>query len=551
MFFMSEVMSVFLPSITVREGAIVSCNALFLSAASLEKSQVVGADPSSLITVVNSDKSESSFDHFLCSKEMCTSQNFQQVYITDVNHFKLTGMVHCQCDREDNKAYHLFFKLDNDKSFDAITGLRNGWAVSARAAHYYKTDQNIAHNLSLILVNVDNFSTINFRYGYSTGDDYLHTLANHLKAISPDNDLVVRLSNAKFGVLVYNHESLQKEAFQSHVLSICDAFCELSLCPITLPNGIKITKTLSLGVNAFNHRYDDYFSMELAAEDALKLAEKLSYSQYCIASAVGNNNLLRDKLIIDALPKAIRENQIEIFYQPQYCLKTDSLIGFEALSRWEHKSLGPVRPDVFVKIAEEIGLHLEFDLWVFKQVCIQITVWLNSDKIEFLPRTAINFSFKTLETNLFSERIAVILKETGCPTDKIEIEVTETASINFLDTLRKNVLQIKRMGIHIAVDDFGSGYSSLSLIRTLRPSLNKLKIDRSLISNITSSNIDKEFARKIVELCQTLRIKVLAEGIETKAQEHILKELGCNYSQGYLYSKAMNKSDTTKLLESY
>lgn len=253
-----------------------------------------------------------------------------------------------------------------------------------------------------------------------------------------------------------------------------------------------------------------------------------------------------NKLIIDEFPAAIENSLIKIHYQPQYELTNNKLVGFEALSRWIHQDLGYIAPDVFVRIAEDIGLHFEFDLWVFSQVCKQLVQWREMDV--YSPRVAINISFKTLEMTNFVTRLQAIIAKTGCPKHLLEIEVTETASITNMLTLIDNVRAVKDLGLHIAIDDFGTGYSSLSLVRTLRSSLDTLKIDRSLIADICDSKLDREFARKVIGLGEVLEVKVLAEGVETLAQRDLLQALGCDYAQGYYFDKALSDIEAKKLI---
>ena len=286
--------------------------------------------------------------------------------------------------------------------------------------------------------------------------------------------------------------------------------------------------------------------MEIAAETAMCQAKKHSVSKYCFSTTLITDDLLSKKLIIDELPHAIEQNKINIHYQPQYDLSNGELIGFEALSRWHHEILGNIAPDIFVSIAEEIGLHFEFDLWVFTQVCSQIVKW--QEQGLDTPRIAINISFKTLEMTTFISRLVNIIDRTKCPTALIELEITETTSAKNIKTLNDNILQVKRLGISIAVDDFGSGYSSLSLIRTFHLSLNKLKLDRTLIENICNTALDREFTKQIIILSKVLKVKILAEGVENREQYDLLKLLGCDYAQGYYFDKALSKQEAELLI---
>lgn len=253
-------------------------------------------------------------------------------------------------------------------------------------------------------------------------------------------------------------------------------------------------------------------------------------------------------MIIDELPNALRQNQIELHYQPQYEISSEKLVGFEALSRWNHPSLGPLSPQMFTTIAEEIGLHLEFDIWVFKRVRQQLNKWLEHGFS--VPKIAVNVSFKTAEMPEFIDRLAIIFKNQSYLMQSIEIEITETAAINNEFSLKTNITKLRELGFSIAVDDFGTGYSSLKLVRTYHRYFDKLKLDKSLIDPICDSDMDREFVGKLIDLGRILQLKVLAEGVESQAQLVNLKSLGCHFVQGYYFAKALPITEVETLLSS-
>lgn len=551
---MELIENLFLPIAIVENNKFVMCNDVFSEFLGFTSEQVIGSHVEDILIAADEDSqlvSQQQYHELL----QCLRNTFHKTsgFIADIkvlnsNYYAIPAKVHCKKEANSQRLV-LSFKFDSDKSLDAITGLRNGWALSSLAGHYLSCLDNAKDNIALIVLSIDNFSTINFRYGFYIGDLYLKAFGQHLKHNVESGQLVVRLSSGRFGVLLVNHEQLCTTDFNMKVKALSQKLCDLSATPLNMGDDILIHKSLSIGISALGHQYGDYFSMELAAEAAMHEAKKLSHSQFCIASDNGNKELLAHKLIIDELPEALANNDIIMHYQPQYCLQTNTLVGFEALSRWHHSELGPVRPDIFVAIAEEIGLHFEFDLAVFEQVCKQVVAWNNAGLESYIPRIAINVSFKTLEMTTFAARVENIIQKLDCPADKIEIEVTETTSVNNIEMLASNITQIKALGVHIAIDDFGSGYSSLSLIRRLRGLLDKLKIDRSLVANISEATIDKEFARKIIGLCRTLGIKALAEGVETQEQRDILTELRCDYAQGYLYDPALTHEQAAALMK--
>ena len=538
-----QIEDLFLPILIIRNGQIKSCNDMFSTLIGLTYLEIVDATINDLLHLDNNKNMinlDSLFDNSGANEEGV----FASGELVDCNFYHLKVELHCK--KIAHNEFKLCFKVIQNKAIDPISGLPNGWAMSARASHFFNTVNSTTPKMRLLVLSVDNFSTINFRYGFDAGDNYLSVLGKKLQSILSESGLVVRLSNARFGILIENKCRLSSVELNAYIVNICEQLCNLSQGSLILNNGIKVNKSFSIGISAEHTEYDSYFAMEIAAETAMRESERHSNSQYCFAKVEMKPDLMTNKLIIDEFPNAIEKSLIKIHYQPQYEFENNKLVGFEALSRWMHKDLGYISPDVFIRIAEDIGLHFEFDLWVFTQVCHQIVQW--REEYVYSPRIAINISFKTLEMTDFVTRLQSIIEHSGCPTNLLEIEVTETASISNMITLIDNVRAVKKLGINIAIDDFGTGYSSLSLVRTLRSSLDTLKIDRSLVADICSSPLDREFARKVIGLGEVLEVKVLAEGVETLAQRDLLQELGCDYAQGYYFDKALTVKSAEKLI---
>lgn len=545
---MIKIEDLFLPVLIVVDDTITACNDNFSTLVGMDVNTLKDRRLDELLYVENTDSSNTlSITSVL--KKAAKDKDGCSVFATlrDINFYHATVEVHCQkYDGKSNNSLKLYFRVIENKSIDPITRLPNGWAMSARATHLFDSMPSNTHKMRLLVLSVDNFSTINFRYGFDAGDNYLLLLGKALQATVKHDGLVVRFSNARFGILIENNHKLSTLDFNAYIAMFSQDLCRLSRKPLILDNGIEINKSFSIGVSEDHSEYESYFSMEIAAEMAMRESERHSNSYYCFANDESKPALMTDKLIIDEFPNAIEKGLINIHYQPQYDLKNKKLVGFEALSRWVHKDLGYIAPDVFIRIAEEIGLHFEFDLWVFTQVCDQIVSWQGMHV--YPPRVAINISFKTLEMNDFVNRLAAIIDKSGCPKDLLEIEVTETAGISNIDVLIDNVRAVQELGIHIAVDDFGTGYSSLSLVRKLRSCLNTLKIDRSLVADICVSSLDREFARKVIGIGKVLEVNVLAEGVETLEQRDLLQQLGCDYAQGYYFDKALSTKESKALI---
>lgn len=531
-----------LAELTIHNGLIISCNDAFTGLLGFTEAELKNIRLESKLHL----STESKFSNLIDFLDSSTSTGeFTNAIMFNSSHYAVN--VNLFCIRESG-FYKLYFRILQNKCFDPISELPNGGALTSRVDYLLHHGNLAMKDMVLMLVNVDNFSTINYRYNFLVGDNYLIALGRLLTSAIKDIDFVVRFSNAKYGLLFENHDQLSCDDLFKRIESICQELCLLLDEPLNVGDDIQIIKSFSIGCSAPNVDYECFHSMGIAAETAMLKSHKFSINKFNIASLSDTDELITRKLIIDALPQSITQNKIQVHYQPQYDINDNNkLIGLEALSRWNDELLGNIRPDLFVPIAEDIGLHFEFDLWVFDNVCRQIITWKNNN-ID-APRVAINISIKSMEMPRFIERILVILDHTQCPTNLLELEVTETTSITNIQLLSDNMLKVKALGIHIAIDDFGSGYSSLYIIRTFHKSFDKLKLDRSLVDKISESELDKAFTKQIIELGKILNISVLAEGVETKEQLDLLIECGCDYVQGYYFSKALTHQDTAVLIQ--
>lgn len=537
----------FLPVLICDNSKVLTCNEAFTALVGLPSEELIVQKLSRLL-LIDGIKTNLEYTDFLQKIAESENGHFANGRLTDSNMYEIKTQFHCQ--KLPNGYYKFYFKVIENKALDSITGLPNGWAMSSRATHLYNINDSSMLKIRLIVLSVDNFSTINFRYGFDIGDDYLVLLGKRLQSIAEGDGLVVRFSNARFGILFENKDDLSSIDSIQYIEALCKKIFNLSDNSFAINDNVAVNKSFSIGISDEYSSYYSYFEMEIAAETAMRDSELHSNSHYCFANSdnhqVVTPALTIEKLIIDELPTAIKESAINIFYQPQYDVSSNELIGFEALSRWTHEKLGYIAPDLFIRIAEDIGFHFEYDLWVFSTVCEQIVLWQKNNLS--VPRVAINISFKTLEMVDLVACLESIINTTCCPAFLLEVEVTETASSNNIISLIDNVRAIKALGINVAIDDFGTGYTSLSLIKTISNSLSTLKIDRSLIIGICDTKLDREFVRNIIALGSVLNVKILAEGVENEAQYLLLQELGCDYVQGYFFDKALTNENAVKLI---
>ena len=532
-----------LAALTIHNGTIMDCNEAFTELFGFTTQQLKHMPIENKLVL--SENSEFTNLQTLCNAAIATEEGlFTTAGMFNHLHYVVAVKLHCVA--QGNNTFTLHFCIAKNKSIDPISELPNGWALTSRINYLTNNKCLTLKEMVLIIIEVDNFSTINYRYDYLVGDQYLVMLGKRLQQSAKDFGFVIRYSNAKFAILIEDHNNLSSQQLMNKIELICKHLCSDLIKPVAISADIEINKSFSIGVSSPGFEYDCYHSMQIAAETEKQKARRYSINKYYIAPPVPTDELLNKKLITDALPLAIAQDKIQLHYQPQYDIKTNKLIGFEALSRWYDESLGYISPDIFVAITEDIGLHFEFDLWVFEKACRQLVKWKIGAIV--VPRIAINVSFKTMEMSTFIERIKIILDQTGCPTHLLELEITETSSITNASMLSANMLQIKELGMYISIDDFGTGYSSLSLIRNFYLSIDKLKLDRSLIDKVCHTQLDKNFVKHIIKLGKILKVAVLAEGVETQQQLDLLIELGCDYAQGYYFSKPVPLEEVPALI---
>jgi len=247
------------------------------------------------------------------------------------------------------------------------------------------------------------------------------------------------------------------------------------------------------------------------------------------------------------LRHAIDEDEFVVYYQPQYNIKTDKIIGLEALTRWQDPKIGLVQPSKFIPLAESTGLIVELDRLVMKVAMTQLAKWYKNGLNPGI--LAMNLAVKQLQQKDFIEMFQALMKETECKAEWLELEVTEGQIMTNPDEAIKLLTQISNLGIELAVDDFGTGYSSLAYLKRLP--IDKLKIDQAFVKNLPNDEEDAGIAKAVIALAKSLNLKVIAEGVETKEQKDFLVENGCINIQGYFYYKPMPANELSLLLDGH
>jgi EAL domain-containing protein (putative c-di-GMP-specific phosphodiesterase class I) len=304
----------------------------------------------------------------------------------------------------------------------------------------------------------------------------------------------------------------------------------------------------SFGVVLNTHDYDDPEDIIRDADAAMYHAKENGKAQYKIFDKTLHKKALHLLERETDLRKAVNRDEFENHYQPIVDLQTASLVGFEALIRWNHPQLGLIYPGSFISIAEETGLIIPITKLIAHQACEDLCRWQDRLKDELKLTMNINLSSKHFLSPTLLEDIKEILKQTGMPPDQLKLEITETALMEDADETIRLVHRLKDLGLHLVIDDFGTGYSSLSYLQRLP--IDTLKVDRSFVSRIqTEPDGNRNIVEAIISLAHRLKMMVVAEGVETEEQFSILLEMNCQFGQGYLFSKPLSKPVIDELIE--
>ncbi len=420
---------------------------------------------------------------------------------------------------------------------DHLTELPNRVLLKARLEHTLSVGRRHNTLTAVIFIDLDNFKHINEVYGHSMGDRVLVEVSKQLSKMLREDDTIARIGGDEF-VIVINNFSASKE-IDDRVQEILKSFNE----PYMIV-GKEFWITSSIGVSVSP---DDGESAEVLvknADTAMYEAKSDGKNTYKFYNDKMTANSFERVVFESALKNAVQNGEFELYYQPQYSLKTDKLIGMEALVRWRHPTLGIITPDRFIPIAEETKLIVSIGEFVLEQACRDIALWHKEGLCD--GRIAVNVSGVQLEHSEFAETIKSALSTHGIDPSMIEIEVTESIVMKDPERWIRILEEIKRIGVAISIDDFGTGYSSLSYLRRLP--VDTLKIDRSFIQDLPQKQDACAIADAIISMSKSLGLSVLAEGVETHRQQEYLQMRGCDAYQGFLLSHPMSGDQTMNWL---
>ncbi len=430
-------------------------------------------------------------------------------------------------------------RLKYQATHDSLTGLFNrAWLIDtlSRKIENYQFQQN---DYSILFIDLDQFQKINDRLGYLAGDEVLKSLANRLQNYLSSIGKIARLGGDEFLAIIPGQWQVPESE------SIIQNIFEQLKTPFSLKN-YQIFVRVSIGIVPSINGYQNSTDILRDVDIALYQAKQMGGGCYMVITPEMQSQALERIQLESDIRRGIKEEQFCLYYQPIVSLQTQTLVGFEALIRWQHPQLGMVSPGVFIEVAEEMGVISEIDLLAFKIACQQLAIWAEQFTVCKLPIININCSSTRLQQPEILEQISLILNDYGIPASKIKLEVTESGFFKTINTTINTLRQIHKLGIKLCIDDFGTGYSSLSRLHNFP--LDTLKIDRSFVMRLTSNTEGEAMIQTIISLAHNLNMDVVAEGIETQEQVEKLIELGCEYGQGYLFSKPLPSQQVTQCL---
>ena len=523
------------------DGAILSVNPAFCDLTGLSRAEVIGQPVANLRSGLNGRgfyeevwatvRAEGSWSGEMWMRRRDGSNFLAHVTInplardladTGATHVAIFADITALRER-DETIQHMAFH-------DALTGLPNRDLAWERMASMASQSASDHETRAVVSLDFDRFKGVNDDFGLDVGDGVLRLAAARLLALLPGTDAVARIAADEFAVL------LEPRPDVAQLTALVRRIVAEAGRPYVV-SGQQIHLGVSAGAALCPDDGDDAAELLRQAGSARLVAKRQGGGLQFYRPDI--DQALRQRLRIEAaLREAVAATAFRIEFQPKLDLADGAIDGVEALIRWTHPDLGPISPAVFVPIAEDIGAIGAIGDWVLRESCIAA---LSLRRHGFAVPVAANVSARQLLAGDLPERVAALLAETGAPPSLLHIELTESSVIADPDSTVAQLARLRDLGVRVALDDFGTGYSSLAYLRRLP--IDFVKIDRSFVSHLETESADVTVARGIVALGHALGLKIIAEGIETEGQAAVLRGLGCDVGQGYLYARPLPEID--------
>ena len=448
-----------------------------------------------------------------------------------------------------SRLEEIYRQLNNEKKnfnylahHDPLTGMANRLYINQQLDSVIAHSRKQGKPFTLLYLDVDQFKNINDSLGHGAGDQLLKEVSDRLLDVIGANGHVARLGGDEFMVLFPNVQSIK-------AVSVFAEAINRALRKAFTLEGEPIYVTSSIGVCQYPEHGDNVETLVRNADTAMYYAKRQGRDQFCVYTDAMTHEA-HDLIYKSAgIRRALENDEFELLFQPQFDIVAPTIIGAEALIRWNHPELGQLSPDAFLDVAEQTGLILDIDDWVFKQVAALVSEWksqgFNLDGISF----SVNFSGRKFFEPGLGKQLDDVIAMYDCSATQLVLEITERDMMSRFDSSAATIKDLRKRGYRVSIDDFGTGYSSLASLKNLPA--DTIKLDRSFILDIVTSDRDLAIVKSVMTLAEELGLSVVAEGVETQDQVDSLISIDCQYAQGYHFAYPLREDQRMLLLSAY
>jgi len=419
---------------------------------------------------------------------------------------------------------------------DDMTGLPNRTLFQMKLTETLTRAKEENRIVGICYLDLDRFKLVNASFGREFGDILLMQVAERLNRDLADNDFAARMEGDEFALLFCNLES------EKHLLELCKKLLKSIEEPYEL-SGFPLHITASIGLVTNRNEDDDSYSLIKKADMALVKVKESGKNDCLLYSESWSNSSLERLTLQHEMYRAIQREEFILHYQPQYDLNSGTMVGVEALVRWNHPIKGMIPPGSFIPLAEESGMIVQIGDWVLEEACRQNKAWQDAG-LPLMP-VSVNLSIRQFVQTDLASKVATVLEKTGLDPKYLDLEITESMTMD-VSHVSRCLLDLTELGVNISVDDFGTGYSSFHYLKNFP--IDRLKIDRSFVRDIQQDPSDAEIVAAIIAMAHNLNIQVIAEGVETEGQMEFLRKHKCDEMQGFFWSPPVSSDNIEQML---